>query len=168
MSIALPDDLADALQPLFDVLPPDEAMTRLVVTEPGPDDALEAVEDLIQEHDWHARQALCAGLYLYIDQLERSHRLSQQMEDDATGCYWHGIMHRREGDFGNSQYWFRRAGKHPAMAQVGDDYNGFELARQVESATRAGQGAAAALDALIDLHRREWAALMAWCWKHGR
>jgi hypothetical protein len=165
MSIALPDDLADALQPLFDVLPFGEAMTQLVVTQPGPDEALAAVEDLIQAHDWHARQALCAGLYLYVDQLERSHRLSQQMEDDATGCYWHGIMHRREGDFGNSQYWFRRAGKHPAMAQVGAGYDGSKLARQVESALAQG---GSELDPLIDLHRREWAALMAWCWKHGR
>ncbi|MEK3883616.1 hypothetical protein [Paenibacillus sp. PL2-23] len=59
--------------------------------------------------------ALMAGLHLRNDSLDRSHAFAQEIEHDATGAYWHGIMHRMEGDFYNSKYWFRQAGHHPAM-----------------------------------------------------
>ena len=52
-----------------------------------------------------------AGLWLRHDFLDESHRISQDMEN-PTGSFWHGIMHRREGDFGNAKYWFRRVGRH--------------------------------------------------------
>lgn len=58
-----------------------------------------------------------AGLHLWNDSLDRSHTLSQDLEH-PTGSYWHGIMHRMEGDFGNSKYWMRLAGKHPAMLEL--------------------------------------------------
>jgi hypothetical protein len=58
---------------------------------------------------------LClAGAWLLADDLDRSHTISQQYET-PTGSYWHGIMHRREADFANSKYWFRRVGKHPVF-----------------------------------------------------
>lgn len=57
--------------------------------------------------------ALMAGLHLRNDSLDRSHSYAQQIEDDATGSYWHAIMHRMEQDFWNSKYWFRQAGRHP-------------------------------------------------------
>lgn len=59
--------------------------------------------------------ALMAGLHLRNDSLDASHSYAQEIEHDATGAYWHGIMHRMEGDFFNSKYWFRLAGRHPAM-----------------------------------------------------
>lgn len=58
-----------------------------------------------------------AGLWLLAGDLERSHRISQEIET-ASGSYWHGLMHRREGDYGNSKYWFRRAGGHPAIGEI--------------------------------------------------
>ena len=30
---------------------------------------------------------------------------------DETACWVHGYLHRKEGDFGNADYWYRRAGK---------------------------------------------------------
>ena len=52
-----------------------------------------------------------AGVWLLYDYLEESHVISQGV-DTASGSYWHAIMHRREGDFSNAKYWFRRVGDH--------------------------------------------------------
>lgn len=52
-----------------------------------------------------------SGLWLLAGELDRSHTISQD-QSSAEGSFWHGIMHRREGDFGNSKYWFRRVGRH--------------------------------------------------------
>jgi hypothetical protein len=55
--------------------------------------------------------ALVRGaLYYAIDALDPGHRIFQDEPSDL-GSYWHGMMHRREGDFDNARYWFRRAGK---------------------------------------------------------
>jgi len=58
--------------------------------------------------------ALLAGLWLYFDWLDESHRISQSI-DTPTGSFWHAIMHRREGDFSNSKYWYARCASHPSM-----------------------------------------------------
>ncbi len=63
--------------------------------------------------------AVKTGLLLWNDDLDASHRLSQQIVD-ATGSYWHGIMHRREPDYANSKYWFNRVGRHPAMRTLAE------------------------------------------------
>jgi hypothetical protein len=55
--------------------------------------------------------ACCAGLWLRFDFLDEAHSLSQAIESHE-GNYWHAIMHRREPDFGNAKYWFRRVGAH--------------------------------------------------------
>lgn len=60
-------------------------------------------------------EACLAGLWLYHDYLDESHRLSQEVAT-PDGSYWHAIMHRREPDAWNSKYWFRRIGTHPVVA----------------------------------------------------
>jgi hypothetical protein len=56
--------------------------------------------------------AMLAGLWLWHDFLDESHTISQGIGSD-TGSFWHAIMHRREGDFSNSKYWYRRCQNHP-------------------------------------------------------
>ncbi len=61
-----------------------------------------------------------SGLWLLAGDLDRSHTISQDI-GSSEGSFLHGIMHRREGDFGNAKYWFRRVGDHPVFAQIADE-----------------------------------------------
>jgi hypothetical protein len=63
-------------------------------------------------HDADMAACCLAGLWLRHDYLDQSHKISQDI-DTTSGSYWHGILHRREPDFSNSKYWFRRVGHHP-------------------------------------------------------
>ena len=62
-------------------------------------------------------KAMLAGLWLWHDWLDESHVISQSLSS-ATGSFWHAIMHRREGDFSNSKYWYARCQNHPVMSQL--------------------------------------------------
>jgi hypothetical protein len=59
-----------------------------------------------------------AGLLLLVGDLDGSHQISQSSES-AEGSLWHGIMHRREGDFGNSKYWYRQIGCSALLEKIG-------------------------------------------------
>ena len=61
--------------------------------------------------------AAASALLLWNDDLDASHTLSQALPD-RFGSWLHGTMHRREGDFPNSKYWFRRVGAHPGFTQM--------------------------------------------------
>jgi hypothetical protein len=41
----------------------------------------------------------------------QAHGIVQQDEEDATSCWIHAVLHKIEGDAGNSRYWYRRAGQ---------------------------------------------------------
>jgi hypothetical protein len=56
------------------------------------DDLLKAVE-LALAGDWDA-----------------AHQLVQQY-DDATAAWIHAVLHKIEGDHGNSRYWYQRANR---------------------------------------------------------
>ena len=68
-----------------------------------------------------------SALWLLHNYLDESHQISQNVHSN-TGSYWHAIMHRREGDFPNSKYWFRRTGSHPVFEQLVEAAR--ELARE--------------------------------------
>ncbi len=69
-------------------------------------------------HDEYA-QACWAGLWLLANELDRSHRVSQDLPTQE-GSFWHAIMHRREPDAWNSKYWWRRVGNHPVLRELAD------------------------------------------------
>src|SRR5438067_362975 len=73
-----------------------------------------SVETAFADHkvvDRNAAHCCLSGLWLLHDFLDESHKISQEIET-IEGSYWHGIMHRREPDYGNARYWFRRVPKH--------------------------------------------------------
>lgn len=113
-------------------------------------------------HNADFAQCCLSGLWLHHDFLEPSHQLSQEIET-ASGRYWHGLMHRREPDFGNAKYWFRRVGKHPvftALHQAAQD-----MARREEvSGQAAWLTAQAAWDpfAFLDLCEAAYEGRVDW------
>lgn len=166
----LAEPLEHTLRPLFETLPLQRAMNQLVVTEPAGAEVVELVERLVDEPALRERPDLAAGLWLYVDELDRSHRISQQSHT-PTGSYWHAIMHRREGDFSNSKHWYRRTGKHPAMNRIHaagggagagtqeGGYDPFAFVDRVERAHADGRSD----PELVGLQHREWLALFEWC-----
>ena len=44
-------------------------------------------------------------------QWDEAHQLVQQHENDEMASWIHAVLHKIEGDMGNSRYWYRRAGK---------------------------------------------------------
>lgn len=83
-----------------------------------------------------------SGLWLLAGDLNRSHDISQD-NHSAEGSFWHGIMHRREGDFGNAKYWFGRVGKHPLLDQLSERTEGvyrdpYDFVDECSRAVRAG------------------------------
>lgn len=39
---------------------------------------------------------------------DRAHEIVQRHETDPTACWIHAVLHKIEGDAGNSRYWYAR------------------------------------------------------------
>jgi hypothetical protein len=74
-----------------------------------------------------------AAVWLRFDFLDKSHQISQSL-DTPEGSFWHGVMHRREPDFANAKYWFRRVGQHELYGPLAEE------ARNLVSAEMAAAG----------------------------
>lgn len=122
----------------LELIHPDQLLTAPVT---GPDDA----------------GALLAGLWLWHDWLDDSHGISQSLQN-SSGSLWHAIMHRREGDFSNSKYWYQRAGDHaifPAIgANLGPLLNHLPADKSLLRLLRGGWDPAALVDLAEELDRR--------------
>ena len=66
---------------------------------------------------------LRSAALLWHDHLDASHTISQGMET-RDGSWLHGIMHRREPDYSNAKYWFRRVGQHEAFPKLAERVSG--------------------------------------------
>ena len=57
-----------------------------------------------------------ASVYLHAlwhdgkENWDKAHKLIQDLEDEKA-AWIHAYLHRKEGDTGNADYWYRRAGK---------------------------------------------------------
>jgi hypothetical protein len=81
--------------------------------------------------------AMLAALWLWHDGLDECHRCVQKDPEDLdpasprssqrelaeTLAFWHAIMHRREGDFSNSKYWYARCTDHPVLKSMASHAN---------------------------------------------
>jgi len=88
----------------------------LVPKSPWSPELQREIERLDPEKD-NPSQALKSGLLLWNDDLNGCHTLAQGLPDDVGG-YLHGVMHRREPDYANAKYWFRKVGDHPLFPQM--------------------------------------------------
>jgi hypothetical protein len=124
-----------------------------------------------------------AGLWLYHNFLDESHAISQELHT-PTGSYWHALMHRREPDFENSKYWFRRVGAHPvyealcryAAEQAGDEPPATAFLRTqstwdpfafVDLCAAVLVGRAPGEELCRKIQKREWELLFDWCYRQA-
>jgi len=125
-----------------------------------------------------------AGVWLLHDFLDESHKISQDV-DATSGSFWHGIMHRREGDFSNAKYWFRRVGSHEVFDELGRRVTGLAAESNLggaadrialngrfdpiaivdacQAAVRSGRGA----DFLRRVQQAEWELLFDHCYRRA-
>ena len=100
------------------------AYTQLVVRGDGNREAADRLRNLKAEQvlarpvvSLTDAKAILSGLWLWHDWLDSSHTISQDLHT-PTGSFWHAIMHRREGDFGNAKYWYARCADHPILGSL--------------------------------------------------
>lgn len=177
MAPQLPDNLARVLQPVFNLLAPDDAMPALALNGAADRPATDhpalcaAIEQALAHPEMADRPELAAGLWLFADELDRSHAISQTIHS-PTGSFWHAIMHRREADFDNARHWYRKVGRHPAMHRIdpagggagaGTDIGRYDPLEFVDRTQRAYRRGEKNQPELVSLQRREWQALFEWC-----
>jgi hypothetical protein len=124
-----------------------------------------------------AMRAMVRGGLLYaVDALDPAHRIFQDEPSDL-GSYWHGMMHRREGDFDNARYWFRRAGRLPVFDKIQraaaehselfgrqPTWDPYLFTGECE---QARFGAPEKTPELAAVQRAEWEVLFDYCWREA-
>ena len=141
-----------------------DAYTKLVVTGDGNVEAKAALTPLRPDQlvtgpvtSRDDARAMMAGLWLWHDWLDLSHEISQQLHS-PTGSFWHAIMHRREGDFSNSKYWYARCASHPTLATLAANaprlLNAMPADKSILKLITTGWSPAAFVDLVEQVHAR--------------
>ena len=159
-----------------------DLLRKLTPTEPLGWDLPEKIRDASDEMISGGKEIADAKMFSLVrgallnavDALDAAHRIFQDDPGDL-GSYWHGVMHRREGDFDNARYWFRRAGRlliadklHAASAQDSSNmakqssWDAYLLTGMCE---QAKFGDTDAIAECVRLQRIEFDHLFAYCWR---
>lgn len=85
--------------------------------------------------DREMARCFLSGIFLINGYLTEAHDFAQQGAS-ATAAYWHALMHRREGDYDNANYWFRQAAAHDIHPSLTEAARELALASQGGSSTR--------------------------------
>jgi hypothetical protein len=116
--------------------------------------------------DTNMARCCLAGVWLSHNFLDESHTISQGIAT-PSGSFWHGIMHRREGDFSNAKYWFDRAGDHPVFTRLtsadGSLWDSHGFVHDCQRALRSRD--VEQIAALRQSQQREWQALFDFCYQ---
>ena len=119
--------------------------------------------------DHNMADCCLAGLWLLHNFLDQSHTISQGIST-PSGSYWHGIMHRREGDYSNSKYWMRRVGLHPVFGELADSQpsGGWDPFLFVDDCQRAvARHDPSQTTKLVALQQLEWQSLFDFCYREA-
>lgn len=125
---------------------------------------LDAAE-LFPGGDVEMRACCLSGLWLLHNFLDQSHEISQDIHS-REGSLWHGIMHRLEGDYWNSKYWYRKVGDHPVFELMcsTETWNPADFVDQCESAQSGGP---AACNQVHQTAIEEWKTLFKYCFERA-
>lgn len=133
--------------------------------------------------DLEMARCCLAGMWLLHDYLDQSHAICQHVET-PSGSFWHGVMHRREGDFSNAKYWFRRVGDHEVLTLLGPRVAELAGSDDSEAAKRVAPRGVFDAEAMVDacqaavrsgadadlcrrIQQAEWELLFDHCYRHA-